>query len=385
MRLLRKTALSCTALLLSTSLFAIDWGGKLTNDTSFIGLKDSSLKPKQTDTLSLWTTIPLSKDNSRYFAAEGNYQFKYDGTDTAADEITNTLDLNLFKFAINKKLPRQKNLSFTAGRFGISDLTGTVFAQNCDGLLFQFSMPRFSTNLYAGYTGLLNANSVTILNGDESSYELADPAVYRLAPKYVPFGINFTFPGLFANQNLSLQGWGFADANGDGYNRYYGLLSLDGYLVSNLYYTLKTVMGSENFEGVSNLSILNLYCYFTETFFMNLAGTYASGEQGDIKAFKGVTSMPALISSDDPEYTSLIKADLNFTKTFGKVAYINGGAACAFSIVDESPEYKGLQIQASAMYKVFNDVQLGASFGQFIGKESDLNKTHIAVKAAVVF
>ena len=386
MKVLSKIALSCcTFALLSLPAFSFDWGGKVTADTSFKGTNNEELKFKELDTANLWLSLPLSKDNSKYFTAEGLYQFKFDDS-TASDKVINTLDLNLFKFVANIKLQKARSISINAGRFGISDLTGLIFAQNCDGLFLQYSSPSLHANLYGGYTGLLNANMVTILNNPEgTSYSLGENAIYRLAPKYIPFGFNISLPALFANQNLSLQGWGFMDANGDDYNRWYGILGLDGFVASNISYSVKSAFESVNFESFANLSLLNLYCYFTDSFFMNIGGTYASGKSGDISAFTGFTSSTALLSADDPEYSSLVKADLGFTKTFGQSVYLNAGAGLAFSLEEENEGYKGIQFEAGAMYKVFNDLQLGASFGQFIGKETENNKTQLAVKAVVVF
>ena len=189
MKRIKNFALFCTAIaLLSAPAFSFDWGGKIYSDTSFIGKNNEALKLKETDNANLWLSVPLSKDNSKYFSAEALYQFKYDDS-LPSDKMVNTIDLNLFKFVARQKLSGGKRFAVSAGRFGVSDLTGKVFAQNSDGVLLQFSTLRFNTSLYGGYTGLLNANTTTILNNPEgTSWTIGDNAVYRLAPKYIPFG-----------------------------------------------------------------------------------------------------------------------------------------------------------------------------------------------------
>lgn len=386
MKRIKNFALFCTAIaLFSAPAFSFDWGGKIYSDTSFIGKNNEALKLKETDNANLWLSVPLSKDNSKYFSAEALYQFKYDDS-LPSDKMVNTIDLNLFKFVARQKLSGGKRFAVSAGRFGVSDLTGKVFAQNSDGVLLQFSTLRFNTSLYGGYTGLLNANTTTILNNPEgTSWTIGDNAVYRLAPKYIPFGLNLSFPSLFANQTLSLQGWGFIDANDNDYNRWYGILGLNGFLASSLSYSAKTVFQSVNFESLSNLSELSFFWYLTDTLSMNLGGVYASGKSGNISAFRGFSSCTALLSAKEPEYSSLVKAELGITKTFGQAVYLNGGTAVAFSLEEENEGYKGIQFQAGGMYKVFNDVQLGANFSQFVGKETQDNRTSISVKAILVF
>lgn len=387
--MMKKFAFAVSAFVVSATLAsAFEWGGKLSNTTSFSDNSIKSLKLEQTDNLNLWIKVPLSKDNSSYFISEAFYEFDYDETDSDPQPITNTLDLNLFKFVINKKFAGNNRISIGAGRFGVSDATYMIFSQVCDGLMFKYSNNKFNATAYGGYTGLLNANSITLINKEGTNWQMAENGIYRLSAKYVPAGLSFSFPSLFANQTLSVQGWAFFDLNNDNYNRYYGTLSLNGYILKNLFYALNSSFGTVNFETISNLSVLTLTGYFTRTFSMNLSGTYASGNQGKLAAFAGFTSMTATLAFDEPQYSSMMKFDLSATKIFGKSAYLKGGTAAVFDMNESGCTFNGIQLNVSTMYNLFTDLQIGASFGQYFDLKNDdasNNKTQIALKAVVVF
>ena len=388
---MKKFCIALTALALSTSFAtAFEWGGRFYNNSVLeknYTTENTPMALKQTDNLNLWLKVPLSKNNLSYFTTEAFYQFKYDGTSTT-EPIVNTIDLNLFKFVINKQLPKARAISMNFGRFTLSDSTYLIFSQVCDGAILKYSSQKFIGSVYGGYTGLLNSNSITILNSKTTNYRKTTGTVYGLAPQYIPFGLSLAFPGLVFNQQVTFQGWGFVDLNKDNYNRYYGTLGLSGYILPVLYYSLNSVIGTVNFESVSNLTNFKLTGYFTRTFSMNFGALYASGNQGGLSEFTGFTSMTASLSNKEPQFASLLKFDLSATKTFGKAAFINGGAACFFDVNSSSCTFNGLQFQLSANYNIFNDLQIGASFGQFIDLDNDADnnsKTQIALKAVVVF
>ncbi len=260
-----------------------------------------------------------------------------------------------------------------------------IFSQVCDGVFVKYSNKRLAAMAYGGYTGLINANSVSVINKEDSNYRPAKNKAYSLSAKYIPFGISVTFPSLFANQTLSVQGWSFFDLNNDNYNRFYGIVSLEGYLTKNLFYKLNSAVGTVNFADVSNLSNLNITAYFTKSFSMNFGGMYASGNQGKISQFKGFTLLTSTLAFDEPQYSSMLKMDLEAAKTFGKIAVIRGGSAVVFDMNENGFAYNGFQVQLNAAYNIFNDLQIAASISQYVGNENKNDKTQIALKAVVVF
>lgn len=381
---MRKLALAFSIFVISSSFAtAFEWGGRFYNSTALSGEALMRLKTKQSDNLNLWLKVPITNDNMNYFAGEMFYQFKFDGTNIASEAIGNTIDFNLLKFVTKIRLGNRQLLSINAGRFSLSDSTSMIFSQVCDGILVKYSNRKISAMAYGGYTGLLNANSVSIINKKNSNYRPSKNNVYALSAKYIPFGLNVTFPSLFANQTLSAQGWSFFDLNNDNYNRFYGIVSLEGYLTKNLFYKLNSVVGTVNFANISNLSALNMTAYFTKSFSMNFGGMYASGNQGKISQFQGFTSLTSTLALDEPQYSSMLKLDFEATKTFGKIAVINGGSAVVFDMNENGSAYNGFQVQLNAAYNIFNDLQIAASISQYLGNEN--NKTQIAFKAVVVF
>ncbi len=381
---MRKLALAFSIFVISSSFaIAFEWGGRFYNSTAFAGETLRQFKTKQSDNLNLWLKVPITNDNMNYFAGEMFYQFKFDGTNIASEAIGNIIDFNLLKFVTKIRLGNRQLLSINAGRFALSDSTCMIFSQVCDGILVKYSNRKISAMAYGGYTGLLNANSVSIINKKNSNYRPSKNNVYALSAKYIPFGLNVTFPSLFANQTLSAQGWSFFDLNNDNYNRFYGIVSLEGYLTKNLFYKLNSVVGTVNFANISNLSTLNMTAYFTKSFSMNFGGMYASGNQGKISQFQGFTSLTSTLALDEPQYSSMLKLDFEATKTFGKIAVINGGSAVVFDMDKNGFAYNGFQVQLNAVYNIFNDLQIAASISQYLGNEN--NKTQIAFKAVVVF
>ncbi len=388
---MKKLALTVSALLISAGLAsAFEWGGKFSNTTAFSGKPSDSLKLNQTDNLDMWLKVPLSKDNATYITAEAFYQFKYDGAETSPNDITNTIDLSLLKFVTTKQFAQKRMLSFSAGRFALSDATYLIFSQVCDGAMVKYTSNMLDASVYGGYTGLVNANSITMINSESTNFSLAENNVYRLSPKYIPVGASVSFPSLFANQTLSAQAWAFFDLNGDNFNRYYGIALLEGYLLKNLSYSFSSAAESVNFQNFSLLSKLNLTGYFTDSFSVNFAGIYASGDEGGLTPFTGVTSMNSTLSAKEPQYSSLLKFGPGATKTFGRVAYINGTGSFVFDVGKTDSAFDGIQLQVNGVYNIFNDLQVGATFGQYFdlnkGHETGTNnKTYIALKAVLVF
>ena len=167
---MRKLALAFSIFVISSSFAtAFEWGGRFYNSTAFAGETLRQFKTKQSDNLNLWLKVPITNDNMNYFAGEMFYQFKFDGTNIASEAIGNTIDFNLLKFVTKIRLGNRQLLSINAGRFALSDSTCMIFSQVCDGILVKYSNRKISAMAYGGYTGLLNANSVSIIDKKNSN------------------------------------------------------------------------------------------------------------------------------------------------------------------------------------------------------------------------
>ena len=373
--------------LLAASLSAFEWGGIFNNNTGFTGSDFAGLKIDQKDTLDLWAKIPLNRANTQYIAAEGYYKFEYDDTnpDKSISPVSNIVNVSVLKYVLSQELKNKSQLQLSAGRFGFNDQSGYILNQTNDGLQFSYGLTSLNFSVFAGYTGLQNSLSVTIITPDETNYQEQGISIYKLSPAYLPFAANVTLPSLFANQTLNVEALGCIDLLGDNFNRYYATLSLNGNITKIFGYSLKTTVGSINFSDVSNLSSVTLR--FTPASFMAVyaEGIYASGENGFLKPFKGITSQKADFSMSEPEYSGLIKATLGCTGIIAKRINLGAQFGVVFDCLTETIGYKGLQYQISGGWNIFSDLQLGFTMSQFIANNADENKTALSVNLALAF
>lgn len=104
---MKKLAFYFAALaLFSFSSFGFEWGGKFVNKTDFEGKEISDLELVQNDSISLWVTSPLTKDNSLSFAFEAYYGLEYN---KEIDDLKHTADLNLLKISKSFYCGRNRN------------------------------------------------------------------------------------------------------------------------------------------------------------------------------------------------------------------------------------------------------------------------------------
>lgn len=376
---------SAALILVSSALSAVEWGGVVTNETLFAG-KIDSLKLKQSDSADVWLNIPFNKTNSVHLSAEMYYRFVYDDTDVADKSFENVLNLSLLKFSAVRMIKGGSVLSVSAGRFPVSDLTGLVFNQAADGVNVRLSAAAADFSVFAGYTGLLNSKEVTIITPRDTEYEERTDDFYTLAAQYLPFGFSLSFPSLFANQNVSFEGWGFVDLNGDDWHRWYASAGLDGFLMSRLSYRLQTVFGTENFESLMNLTSFSLDFNPVRKLDMRLYGVYASGSQGNLSAFNGFSSVTAVSARfEDILYSSLLAGGLTVSDIFGNCLLVSAGALVLFDVSGSAAEYFGMQFTADILWNMFSDVQLGFSASQLICRQADNSRTALSLKAALAF
>lgn len=371
----------CTAVLPAA---AVDFGAMLNNNTKFAGNTIQNMTLEQKNAFTAWINVPFNNEGTMYFAAEGIAQYKNtDGTSLV------TADCDLFKFNSLTKFSNKSKLLISAGRFYYSDGSGLVFDQTSDGLLAQLKLSSVNLGVYGGYTGLLNAQNVTILNSKTTTYSYDTTSVYALAAPYAVFGVTGSLPYLFANQTLGAEFYGVLGASDmtSGYNRFYGTLSLNGPLASSVFYSLtSTFATADSFSTLSNLSqaMLSWYPSF-KSMAVSLGGIYASGSNGPFSPFVGVTSNTAVQSFTQPEYSGLIKATLSASIKPITTLLLAVGGDGVFDCAESDIGYYGFQAYGSVRYDLFSDVQLGLTANQFIGNDSATSKTTIIAKAVISF
>lgn len=367
---MKKTILAILLCSLICPVFAIEWGG-LFNETGKLSFgkqtgeleEVASISVRQSNGISLWCTVPFKSDLSWYMTTQASYKYYYDFT-LLGNNITHIADLDLLK--LNGTI-KTSNGSFlvAAGRYIVMDNSGKVFSQNCDGLTLKYTTPFVSTSVYAGYTGLLNANNVSILNDEalpDNGKETFMP-FYTKVHGYVPLTLSVDFPSLFLNQAVSVQAEAFLDVekveDKDLFNRYYGTLSLSGPFGGPFYYSLVSVFGTTDFASLMNLSALSFQMY-VDSISLKIGVEYASGAQGPFSPFIGFDSNPAYNSIYSPEYSGVLLPGIDFTFTKNQFCFMLNGKL-VLGMPEDSITVKGINLNLKSYINIFSDMQLEVS------------------------
>lgn len=368
-----------------TPVSAVEWGGLLDNTSQLIYMNNdkapesSPLSFAQSDAVYLWTSAPLAPDGSIYIKGEGMYKFSY-----ASGTVTHIADLDLLKCAGTIQMGKS-TLDFSAGRFSLSDISGAVFSQNCDGAYVNYTSPGIGFSAYAGYTGLLNSNVVYML-GKGGIKHIPGNKVYALSNPYIPVSASVSFPYLFLNQSLTLQGNGFIDLSENKYNRIYGALSLSGAVAPVVFYNFVTDFGSDFETSLMNYTKLN-FSIFAGTSLITTGLEYASGNHAFFSPFKGFSTHTAYSSGNgDAELSGLILATLGANSPIGENMLIASNLKGVFACPEKEITPAGLQIDFSYLYNIFSDLQLTALVSDFISfNKNYTDKLSATLKVALSF
>lgn len=376
---------------------ALDFGGSLESYTK-LGTPASSADDefesfslKQEEILTGW--LRHNFDSTMFIASEFDVRFRTtNGNLKNTDDLENIVvpDLKLLRFFKKFGSPSQ-SIIINVGRLNFTDLTGTVFSQPADGINLSFANRRFYSKVYAGYTGLLNAQNVTILNDTDSDYSIDTEKPWYFAAPYTNVGAQLEFPYLFANQTLSAEllasfGTPGIESGTEDYNRLWVTLGLNGFLLKNLCYVFTTTIGTEFEDGVSNLTKVSFtYLPGFKNMAASIFGNYASGEQFGLKAFKGFTSMTAVAAQFEPEYSELVKAGASVSIKPIQSIFTSLNGAAVFSCPEEDFEYSGFEANLTGVFQIFSDLNINASVTQFFGKEDDMSKATFILSATLAF
>lgn len=385
-----------SALAIAQSVFALETGGLLTNDSKFLNAeKDGSLKLDQKNGINLWFRNPVSQDGSSYIAGEGSFLFEKDmRIEDSEKQLKLYADLNLLKLVAKKEL-ESGNLVFSAGRFYNSDLSGLVYTQNGDGVKLEASLSGVEFSVFGAYTGLLNAKNITIL-GDDTDLTDKEKTVYVMANKFAVGALTLSLPYFAANQTLSIEGFGALSLESTKFNRFYGTVALNGPLFTPVFYNISSTMGFAKYDeedmvkGNLTKGSISVYPDFKSMSF-SLNGLYASGKQGSFEAFQGFTSNTAVNSLKEDEYSGIALAGISASIKPVENFLFFAGADIVFDTLageeQKSIERSGLQYSAGFNWQVVSDVSLGANLSQFIGKDdyADYNRTQFRITAAIAF
>lgn len=355
-------------------LAAFDWGGFVSADAGIKGAANADLIKKftQSDRLTLWMRAPLPNLNDSYFTAEGFYDFKYAHEDRELKNkgMTHLLDISLFKLSMTGS-EQDAKVTLNMGRYGISDLSGFVFAQNADGIELRVNANKFESKIYGGYTGFLNSHTVAM---NVSQFE-DEKILYNLAPPAVIGSAFLRFPHLFKQQTVSFE---IAGVGGLAPSALFTTFAFNGPLYTSLFYAASSTMAFGTGTGkpapvvFSNLSRFELTAYFPfMSSFASWNTVFATGKTGAGKK----------IEIGDFKSFSIISANLNgVLKYAGNVKTGIAGSIkpipsllftlnsdVFFNVMNASSAkgFTGVQWQTAVRWQIFNDLQLSLSAGQF--------------------
>ena len=361
----------CTALILTASLSAFEWGGVLKNDSGITTPDFKAITFKQSNAVSLWANSPLGQNSGFTFSGEVFYKYNL-AIAKGENTFVNIFDVPLLK--VGGKINSGSGLiTINAGRFSYADGTGAVMAQTCDGLSVVFAMPALKIGAYAGYTGFVNALNVAMAVAPEKNNK-----VYNLAYKYAPMGVTLELPALFANQNLSLQGYALLDCGSNKSNKYFANLILAGPITNSIFYNLGTSVGSENFKNLMDYSAFTLYFFPTPELSINAGVEYGSGEQGKLSPYSSIS-----VKSMDAASKICPKLSLTYgTSTF--CFDIGGRYILAYS--DDKYSGAGTEANLGFVYNIFSDLQVGATVTAFLDStEAKANNYTANLNIALAF
>ena len=370
-----------------SSLFAIDVGGKINSTTKYQGVDFKSLKWYESASIHVWLTQQFTEQLK--LATDVSYEFRWNQADGTMRHI---IDLNLLKFTGLFKIKTASTFEVSAGRFLISDVTGSIFNQTNDGVFMKWTLPRGSASIYGGITRFLNSHDTTILRKDSNTAVPASMsnALYVLGPSYIPFGVSIAVTPLFLNQSVALEGWGFFDFSGSDYHRLYGTIAISGPFARSLFYYASTTFSTTAENDFSNLSKFNLSYYPVREAALNFNFTYASGNNGALSPFRGFTSQAAVLATEsidfNGEYDSKLILGLAGSYTIASCVYLGTELAVVFACPDKT-SYHGFQWQFNVVWNIFHDLQISAGMYQYIANKNakENSKTCFLLTGTFVF
>lgn len=366
----------------ATNIFAIDFGGKLSSFHHFKKTGNDSFKFTEDDKLNGWLAVTFNKDLNMRLNADISYEFKYD---QKIEEFTHILDLNLLKFSMRKPFANGTSVYFAVGRFGMSDATGVVFNQVADGVFVSYTHRVVEINTYVGNTNLVNTLDVRMRLPEPSVQTRDKNILYTLGYSYLPIGLSFKFPELFAGQSFLTEFWGFVDLSKDEYHRLFATLQLSGPIVPKLYYSVMTTMETQKFKELMNMSQFMLRFFPSRTSSVAASFLYASGKNGKLSPFMGFTSFAASDMLGEKEFSEVLAATVSGSISFISKVLLGLDFGVVATIPESTAKYDGLLLRANVMWNIFHELQLSAAFSGYFADDTNNNKMKISLGLVFLF
>lgn len=365
-----------------SSLYAIDAGGGIESKGVVSGNDFDALSLEQTETGSLWLTIPFEHYFRFYFQGFYKHTFKLAFDSPLDIDNYGMFDFDYAAFGFKYTAQNYSSLAFSAGRTRQADISTLIFRQPFDGISFAYDTAPFSVSLFGGFTGLQNQKSYSV---QSMSYTYSDDNLYPLFPNFAVSELKIAANNMGANHSFSaefLGCWNIDSAEeSDGLNRLYLTAKFDGPVFGRLYYAVNSTAcmlagSSVTFADMSEASLAAYTPGETVSFIMH--GVYASAD------FKPFTYESAAID-DSYSYSSIIKAGAQLALKPCREFYLSGTGDIIFPIDENDTNiYLGCcQWQANLQWQIVSDLQFGLSAGQII--PLDDSDSYLTATARLLF
>lgn len=371
-----------STIILSTSIFAFEWGGLITDGTKATStdLAKENTFLQHSDDIALWYNTPVISDGSAYFAGQASFKNYVDLDMDFNDTVTRIINIDLLKLA-GKASAGPVVISTALGRYNVSDLTGRIFNQSCDGILIQTAFPAVEISLYGGFTGLQNALTTQMLGaGEPEVYDSKKSFV--AAHKYAPLSFALQLPSVFVNQTLNLQTAAFLDLEKTDYDRYYVTLGMNGPIGGPVYYSLTATGSTVDFKDYSVYGNLSLQTFISSVVTIKAGAEYASGSQFGLVPFAGFTSCTAYSSLFATELSGIILPSVDFILTAGNVYFgINGKLVLDYP--EDDITLNGVSTGANFVWNIFSDLRFGLSGYYFLDLQNEGKLNNLAANTSL--
>ena len=296
------------------SSFAADIGGSNDGSTSFASSDGYALYLQ--DKVTLW--FDSGQEKNSYLSAQGSYTYAID--QPYFFDLEKLSYTGIFPGA----LKGNSLLTFRAGRFHVSDFTGNVLDHNIDALSIELSYPSIITSLSVGYTGLLFAESSSVILSKADLSDFSTTDVLLGAPRLVE-AVEFLFPELFWGQDLVISFLAqqdlrpedelvaegeeneIAGTGGKLNTQYYGL-GIVGPLSSSLYHNLFFYLSTgSTLSYLADAASGTGYSYSYQPILAYLFG--AGLRYFNENALYSKLELNVLFSSGDEDYTSYFEGN----------------------------------------------------------------------------
>lgn len=365
---MKKSFLVLALLLLCLPFYSIDYGA-IISTTGYVENTIDQIEAEQFSQVNLWCLVPIGEKMK--FSTEGFYSIDCNYAEANSESaVLQKANLALFMLDGNFKIGKNDAIGFSVGRFLMNDLSSTTLVQQIDGIDVRYRLGQTANfSVYSGYTGLLNANLVTM---DTNLYVSEEIPFYTFSCPYLISGVKADFPVLFAAQNLACEFYSSIDLADNAYTKLYGAVRFDGPIYKSLYYVASSTFNfnvvdtTESEFSWGNISKLELN-YYTgyKSCILNLNATYASNN------FRPITVLDSTI--DGMHFNSLLKVGaLSTIKLLDPMLFlVSCDAIFNVGSIEVQNGYSGIQYNVFAYYQFFDDLLASFSIGQMFYADTE--------------